>query len=123
MYLCVSEQVYVLLIVKILFFVKWQISKRSCFFPYSAVSSSVVETLRAMCDLTQMFICSVSAMWKVHARYATVISLYLVQLNIMSLLFVCLSLQKSITMSLVRNSLGKHFLLSFCVGSRIIKIE
>lgn len=39
----------------------------------------------------------------------------------MSLFFVCLLLQKSITMSLVQNSLGKLLLLSCCVGCRILK--
>jgi len=80
------------------------------------VSSSVVETLRAACGPTEMFVCSVAVMWKVHARDATLISLYLRQLDI------CLSfllLQKSITMSLVQNSLGKYFLLFFHVGCRI----
>lgn len=85
------------------------------------MSSSVVETLRAVCGLTQTFSCSVALMWKVHARYATVISLCLEQLDICHLFFVCLLLQKSITMSLVQNSLGKLFLLSCGGGCRIQK--
>lgn len=107
------------LLINIFFYVKGQMIKWRQFSGRGAVSScwDIKGSVWSDTNIS----CPVALMWKVHARYATVISLCQEQLDIYHsyFLFVCLLLQKSITMSLVQNSLGKLLLLSCCGGCRI----